>query len=175
MAGNSPFQFSYRPPQPRPHLTSPNLRVLCNARQKLKSIQNIVNIAILPRFLSRFSPFELPAEEASTRYSFNPNWEINSNQNNELNEVIDDISKESQGHNLGKNTLTEEDDEISEDEAEILTGVTDSMLTPPDFVDDSKREHVLNVAPREGNRLLSVFTDKYSEELFTIEIFVNQN
>ena len=60
------MQLSSAPPQPRPHLISLNLRVLCNARRKLKSIQNIVNIAILPRFLSRFSPFELPAEEANT-------------------------------------------------------------------------------------------------------------
>ena len=106
--------------------------------------------------------------------AFNPNWEINSNQNNELNEVIDDISEESDGHNSGKNTLTEEDDEFSEDEAEIPAGVTDSMLTPPDFVDDSERQHILNVAPGEGNRPLSVFIDKYSEELAYPGIFLGQ-
>ena len=128
--------------------------------------------------------------------AFNPNWEINSNQNNELNEVIDDISEESDGHNSGKNTLTEEDDEFSEDEAEIPAGVTDSMLTPPDFVDDSEREHILNVAPGEGNRPRSVFSKINIQrnwliqeyfwdnkdlktnivyQMFTMVIFVNQN
>ena len=48
------------------------------------------------------------------------------------------------------------------------------MLTPPDFVDDSEREHILNVAPGEGNRSLSVFKDKYSEELAYPGIFLGQ-
>ena len=54
-----------------------------------------------------------------------------------------------------------EDDECSEDKAEIPTGVIDSMITPPDFVDDSERQHMLNVAPREGNRPVSVFKLAY--------------
>ena len=48
------------------------------------------------------------------------------------------------------------------------------MLTPPDFVDDSERQHILNVAPGEGNRPLSVFKDKYSEELAYPGIFLGQ-
>ena len=48
----------------------------------------------------------------------------------------------------------------------------DSMLTPSDFVDDSEREHILNVAPGEGNRPPSVFKDKYSEELAYPGIFL---
>ena len=106
--------------------------------------------------------------------AFNPNWEINSNQNKELNEQIDDINEKSRDQNSGKNTLTDEDDEFSEDEAEIPAGVTDTMLTPPDFVDDSERQHILNVAPGEGNRPLSVFKDKYSEELAYPGIFLGQ-
>ncbi|XP_028404015.1 uncharacterized protein LOC114526630 [Dendronephthya gigantea] len=42
------------------------------------------------------------------------------------------------------------EDEWSEDEAEIPAGVTDSMLTPPDFVSDSERQEIYNVAPGEG-------------------------
>ena len=97
--------------------------------------------------------------------AFNPNWEINSNQNNELNEQIDDICEATDSHNSSKNILPDEDDEFSEDKAEIPAGVTDSMLTPPDLVDDSESQHILNVKPGEGNRPLSVFKDKYSEEL----------
>ena len=85
--------------------------------------------------------------------AFNPDWEIIFDQTNELNEEIDET----------KNILADEDDQFSEDEAEIPAGVTESMLTPPDFVYDKEMEHILNVAPEGGTRPLSVFKDKYSE------------
>ena len=53
----------------------------------------------------------------------------------------------------------------SENEAEIPAGVTDPMLTATDFLEDHERETIHNVAPGEGNRPLSIFRDKYSEEL----------
>ena len=56
-------------------------------------------------------------------------------------------------------------DDWSEDEAEIPAGVTDSMLTATDFLDDSERQHIYNFAPGEGNKPLSLFRDQYSEEL----------
>ena len=39
--------------------------------------------------------------------------------------------------------------------------ITDTMLTSPDFVTDNERQHILNVAPGEGNRPMSIFRDKY--------------
>ena len=107
--------------------------------------------------------------------AFNPDWEINFDQSNEPNEQIGDMGEASDTQNLSKNTFEKlTDDEFSEDEAEIPAGVTDSMLTPPDFVDDSERQHIPNVAPGEGNRPLSVFKDKYSEELAYPGIFLGQ-
>ena len=50
-------------------------------------------------------------------------------------------------------------------EEEIPDGVTDTMSTATDFLGDSERQYVLNVAPGEGYRPLSVFRNKYSEEL----------
>ena len=55
-----------------------------------------------------------------------------------------------------KKSLNEEGD-WSEGEAEMPPGVTDNMLTPTDFLGHSERQHVLNVAPGEGNIPLSVF------------------
>jgi len=52
--------------------------------------------------------------------------------------------------------------------------VTDTMLTSPDFLEDSERQHILNVAPAEGNRPLSTFRDKYCEELACPGIFLGQ-
>ena len=40
-------------------------------------------------------------------------------------------------------------DDFSEDEAEIPAGIT--MLTATDFLDDSERQQIHNVAPGEGN------------------------
>ena len=104
--------------------------------------------------------------------TFNPDWENNFGQSDELNEQIDETSENVDSQN--KIILPDDDDEFSEDEAEIPAGVTDSMLTPPDFVDDSEREHILNVAPGEGNRPLSAFKDKFSEELAYPGIFLGQ-
>ena len=106
--------------------------------------------------------------------TFNPEWEINFDQSNELNEPIDDTSETIDSQNPNNDILADQDDQFSEDEAEIPAGVTDSMLTPPDFVHDSEREHILNVAPGEGNRPLRVFKDKYAEELAYPGIFLGQ-
>ena len=66
------------------------------------------------------------------------------------------------------------EDECSEDEAEIPAGVTDSMLTPSNFVDDTKRQEIYNFAPAEGGRPLSIFRDQYSEEMAYPGIFFGQ-
>ncbi|CAB4039506.1 Hypothetical predicted protein, partial [Paramuricea clavata] len=62
----------------------------------------------------------------------------------------------------------------SEGEAEIPAGITDTMLTAPDFVTDNERQYILNIAPGEGNRPVSIFRDKYSEELAYPGIFLGQ-
>ena len=67
-----------------------------------------------------------------------------------------------------------DEDNWSEDEAEIPAGVTDTMLTAPDFMTDNERQHILNVAPGEGNTPLSVFRDVCSDELAYPGIFLGQ-
>ena len=59
----------------------------------------------------------------------------------------------------------------SEDEEVIPAGVTDTMFTAASFLEESEQQHILNIAPAEGNRPLSVFRDKYCEELAYPEIF----
>ena len=67
-----------------------------------------------------------------------------------------------------------DEDNWSEDEVEIPAGVTDTMLTATDFMTDNERQQILNVAPGEGSTPLSVFRDKYSEELAYPGIFLGQ-
>ena len=66
------------------------------------------------------------------------------------------------------------DDDFSEDEAEIPAGVTDTMLTATDFLDDSERQQIHNVPPGEDSKPLSIFRDQYSEELAYPGIFLGQ-
>ena len=72
------------------------------------------------------------------------------------------------------NEILESEDEWSEDEAEIPAGVTDTMLTKTDFIEDSETKYILSVAPGEGNKPLSIFRDQYSEELAYPGIFLAQ-
>lgn len=64
--------------------------------------------------------------------------------------------------------------EIPQDESESTAGVTDTMFTATDFLEDEERQNILNIAPGEGNRPLSVFRDKYCEELAYPGIFLGQ-
>ena len=51
---------------------------------------------------------------------------------------------------------TDNEDDWSEDQVEIPAGVTDTMLTAPDFVTDNERQYILNIASGEGNRPISI-------------------
>ena len=81
------------------------------------------------------------------------------------NSIINESSKEN---------LSNDDNDWSEDEAEIPAGVTDTMLTTAHFVENDEQQHVLNVAQADGSRPLSIFHDKYSEELAYPGIFLGE-
>ena len=68
----------------------------------------------------------------------------------------------------------DDEDHWSQDESEIPPGVTDTILTAPDFVTDQERQYILNIAPGEGNRPISIFRDKHSEKLAYPSIFLGQ-
>ena len=65
-------------------------------------------------------------------------------------------------------------DDWTEDDVEIATGVTDTMLTANDFLEESKRPQIYSIAPGETRVPLSIFTDKYSEYLAYPGIFIGQ-
>ena len=53
--------------------------------------------------------------------------------------------------------------------------MTDTLLTPPDFVYHNERQCTLNVAQAEGNKPLTEFKDEFPEELAYPGIFPGQN
>jgi hypothetical protein len=83
------------------------------------------------------------------------------------------LNSDNENTTVDQTNSTSSEDEWSEDEAEIPAGVTDSMLTPTDFVDNTERQHIYNVAPGEG-RPLSIFRDQYSEGPTYPGIFLGQ-
>ena len=81
-------------------------------------------------------------------------------------------NKEEQGH------IAENDDEQwseNEDDQENNNGVLDTLLTSPDFLEDEERELQHILAPGQGKTPVSVFKDKYSEELAYPNIYCGQS
>ena len=107
--------------------------------------------------------------------TFNENW-LDNNSNVLLPVGENDIEQdEKQSENIVCDQVqVNEEDDWNEDEVEIPAGVTDTMLTATDFMTDNERQQILNVAPGEGSTPLSVFRDKYSEELAYPGIFLGQ-
>lgn len=105
--------------------------------------------------------------------SFNEDLVLHSEDKNEENLPLNDTELNNEESALDENSSNDKDD-WTEEEAEIPAGVTDTLLTPPDFVDDSERQCILNLAPAEGNRPLSIFRDEYSEELAYPGIFLGK-
>ena len=71
-------------------------------------------------------------------------------------------------------TASDDDEHWSEDKAEIPAEISNTMLASPDFVTNHECQHILNVAPGEGNSPMSIFRDKNSEELAYLGIFLGQ-
>ena len=84
-------------------------------------------------------------------------------------QLIDTCSLEKTGEETGDFA-----DDWTEDDAGIPEGVTDTMLTATDFLEDSERAQIYNIAPGEGSVPLSIFRDRYSEELAYPGIFLGQ-
>ena len=75
--------------------------------------------------------------------------------------------------------IAENDDELwsenEDDNDENHSGVLDTMLTSPDFLEDEERELQYILAPGQGRTPVSVFKDKYSEELAYPNIYCGQS
>lgn len=102
--------------------------------------------------------------------TLNPEWNHNS-----LHETDTEKSQEHSDYNAStcanrnenlKETAVENEDNWSEGDVETPAGVSDTLLTAPDFLEDTGHQNVLNVAPGEGNARLSTFKYMHSEDYF---------
>ena len=100
--------------------------------------------------------------------------ETNTENQNEQSEEKENSSSCKKQSSINGNDVIDSDDRWTADEAEIPAGVTDTLLSNTDFFEDSEPQHILNVAPGEGTKPLSIFRDQYSEELAYPGIFLGQ-
>ena len=101
-----------------------------------------------------------------SRYSCEINYENHDNCTEQS-----ELSDKSSGN---ASQTCDNEQEWNEGEAEIPAGVTRTMLTATDFLEDNERQYIFNVAPAERNKPSSVFRDKCSEELAYPGIFLSQ-
>ena len=71
----------------------------------------------------------------------------------QVNTLLSDV--DNVGHSADVESEQHTNDWI-EDDAEIPAGVTDTMLTATDFLEDSEREQIYSIAPGEGSTPLSI-------------------
>ena len=105
--------------------------------------------------------------------SFSTDREKSYNTNLSQNESKTGDVSQPNGQISGSEDINQLDD-WTEDDAEIPVGVTDTMLTATDFLEDNERAQIYNIAPGEGSVPLSISRDKCSEELAYPGIFVGQ-
>ena len=77
-----------------------------------------------------------------------------------------------------QNHMAENDDEQwneNEDDQENNSSVLNTLLMSPDFFEDQERELQYILAPGQGRSPVSVFKDKYSEELAYPNIYCGQS
>ena len=177
-----------------PRLPSETGTIKVNLKRKLQYKSSALSLNVRPQKVVEAADWLMTNSSLykDEGISFNPQWvnqyneeivwheHVDNNVCNDNSDTVesDELDKQStiiDGNSTNVDFQTiEHKDEWSEDEAETPAGVTDTMLTSTDFLEDNERQNILNVAPAEGNRPLSIFRDKYSEELAYPGIFLGQ-
>ena len=149
-----------------------------NLKRKLQCNSSALSMNIRPQKVMQAAEWlmnngSLYREEG---IAFNLNWiyQYNTEISEDIHGDYEISDKQPITSNDSEDKNFEEEENLSEDEAEMPAGITDIILPPSDFVEDSERQHILSVAPAEGNRPLSIFRDKYSQELAYPGIFLGQ-
>ena len=177
-----------------PRLPSETGTIKVNLKRKLQYKSSALSLNVRPHKVVEAANWLMTNSSLykDEGISFNPQWvnqyneeivwheHVDNNVCNDNSDTVesDELDKQStiiDGNSTNVDFQTiEHKDEWSEDEAETPAGVTDTMLTSTDFLEDNERQNILNVAPAEGNRPLTIFRDKYSEELAYPGIFLGQ-
>jgi len=164
-----------------PRLPSEACTIKVNLKRKLQYKSSALSLNIRPQKVVQAAVWLM---NNSTLYkdegiTLNSDWAKQYNEeviknNDIIHNVVDGLLENTQNSQNNEPQDLSDDHEWSEDEAEVPAGVTDTMLTSTDFLENNERQLIMNIAPGEGNRPLSIFRDKYSEELAYPGIFLGQ-
>lgn len=154
---------------PRVESASGTIKVQLKRKLRYKSSALLLNVRPhkvfqAAKWLSLNS--SLYKEEGIT---FNEEWK--------LNDSTEDFQECSEKDNISINSQsinTENQKCTSDDGAEIVAGVTGTMLMATNFIEDNECEHILDIAPGEGSRPQSIFKDKFCEKLAHPDIFLGE-
>lgn len=172
-----------------PRLPSETGTIKVNLKRKLRYKSSALSLNVRPHKMVEAADWLMTNSSLykDEGIGFNPQWinqcieEIVLHENVDNSDTVESDALDKQSIIIIDGNSTNVDfqtidhkDEWLEDEAETPAGVTDTMLTSTDFLEDNERQNILNVAPAEGNRPLSIFRDKYSEKLAYPGIFLGQ-
>ena len=150
-----------------PRLPSETSTIKVNLKRRLQYKSSALSLNVRPHKVAEGAQWlvsngDLYKEEGIT---FNDSWLEGrsnvslANDSDEFSESLENVESNVVNKNCStdcqtqqtSSDSTDDEDEWSEDEVEIPAGVTDTMLTAPDFVTDNERQYILNIAPGEGN------------------------
>ena len=172
-----------------PRLPSQTGTIKVNLKRKLQYKSSALSLNVRPHKVVQAANWLINNSNLykQERITINQEWGMQYSETSVLDENMGNVENQSQqSEDVDCNSSSvqaemdcskesDSQDEWSEDEVEIPAGVTDTMLTNADFIENSETQHILNVAPGEGNKPLSIFRDQYSEELAYPGIFLGQN
>lgn len=164
--------------------TSETATIKATLKRKLSYKHHVysVNVRMCAQLLSEKTLYK-------DHIKFNSEWELTSTSEQELISQPNKTDSPSQSSELknAQNTtdiyqcktqdaLTLEDDGWSEiDEDELMSGMSDTILSAKDFIETNERDLIYNFTPGEGNIPVSVFLQKmHSKELTFPKIFCGE-
>ncbi|CAB4033998.1 Hypothetical predicted protein, partial [Paramuricea clavata] len=148
-----------------PRFTNETSTIKVNLKRRLQYKSSALSLNVRPNKVAEAAKWlvnngNLYKDEGIT---FNDTWlENNANTQTLFDDSDNDQTSEGLENVVGCNTESlncdteckaqqssacDDDEHWSEDKAEIPAGITDTMLTSPDFVTDNERQHILNVPP----------------------------
>ena len=155
-----------------PRLHSETATIKVNLKRKLQYKSSVLSLNVRPDKVVEAAKWLM---SNSTLYKdegivINEDWA--NTYVTEVAQLENDDNKMECNDNLTENVNNQNE---GEDVQQISAGVTDTLFTATDFLEDSERQNILNVAPAEGSQPLSIFRDKYCEELAYPGIFLGQS
>ena len=163
-----------------PRLQSQTATIKVNLKRKLQYKSSALSLNIRPHKVVQAAKWTNSSLYRDEGIVFDSDWinkygiEATQCDNDDNDNNLQSQSDENNASSDITGVNLDDNDELNEDEVELSAGVTDTLFTATDFLEDNEWQNILNIAPGEGNRPLSVFRDKYCEKLAYPGIFLGQ-